>query len=132
MPGATLEIPRLKILALWQSSERKQKMQNNIDIDHLILNGVLEPVGLDQETGEMLYNFTSKLEKIYPELHREAMNMVNQKVMRLWEQGFVEIDLTSENPLVKLTLKSFDDAEVSRLDSDDQYSLKEIKRICSN
>ena len=42
--------------------------EDNI-IDNLILQGALQPAGIDLETGEMLYNFTETLKEINPELH---------------------------------------------------------------
>ena len=107
-------------------------MQNPNDIEGLILEGVLQPAGIDSETGEMLYNFTDKLKDSYPELHREALNLVNNGVMRLWEKGLVDIDLFQEFPIVKLNNKSFDKDLVDSLDQEDLYNLKEIIRICSN
>lgn len=102
------------------------------EFDELILSGAIEPVGIDPETGEMLYNFTSKIEKINPALHREAMNMVNENIMKLWEMGFVDINITDDNPIVRLNLKSFDEQAVTALEPGDRYALKEVIRICSN
>ncbi len=107
-------------------------MQNPNDIDSLILNGVIQPAGIDSETGEMLYSFTDKLQTLYPELHRETLNLVNSGVMRLWEKGFVDVDLLQESPVVRLNQKSFDKESINTLSSEDLYNLKEIIRICSN
>lgn len=107
-------------------------MQNPNDIESLILEGVLQPAGIDSETGEMLYNFTDKLKDSYPELHREALNLVNNGVMRLWEKGLVDIDFFQEFPTVRLNEKSFDNELINSLNEEDLYNLKEIIRICSN
>ena len=46
--------------------------ENNDDIiANLILTGALEVAGMDIETGEPLYNFTSKLQDDNPDLHNE-------------------------------------------------------------
>lgn len=106
-------------------------MQVNDDFDKLILSGALEPAGIDPDTGEMLYNFTKKLEKISPVLHREIQNMFSTHIMTLWEKEIVEMDITEENPLVKLTEKAFDYNVIKDLDEEVLYTLKEIKRSLS-
>ena len=102
--------------------------ESNI-IDNLILNGALEPAGIDIETGEMLYNFTEKLQEVDPLLHDEFQRYFTSETMALWEHGFIEMDLTSDKPVVHLTQKAFDTNEVMKLEKDHQYSLKEIIRI---
>ena len=98
-------------------------------IDNLILNGALEPAGIDIETGEMLYNFTEKLQEVDPVLHDEFQRYFTSEAMALWEHGFIDMDLTLDKPVVKLTQKAFDTSEVMKLEKDNQYSLKEIIRI---
>jgi hypothetical protein len=49
-------------------------------------------------------------------------------MMFLWESGFVEMDITEKNPIVKLTEKAFNNKEVLKLDKDKQYTLKDIIR----
>lgn len=97
-------------------------------IDYLLLNGALEAAGIS-DTGEPLYNFTPKLKHVLPELYEEHMNHVNSELMRLWENGFIDMDLFAESPAVKLTPKAFDNQEVSKLSDQDQFAIKEIKRI---
>lgn len=100
-------------------------------IDYLLLNGALEPAGIS-DTGEPLYNFTPKLKHVLPELYEEHMRHVNAELMGLWEKGFINMDLFSENPMVKLAPKAFDSDEVSKLSDQDQFAIKEIKRILLN
>lgn len=102
------------------------------EFDDLLLSGAIEPAGIDSETGEILYNFTSKLQSVYPELYNQAQTMINRDIMKLWEKGFIEIDLMDESPMAKLTLKAFNDSETSKLSKDDLFVLNEVKRICSN
>ena len=64
-----------------------------------------------------------------PELYEMHQNSINNQVMRLWELGFVNVDLFSESPLVTLTDKSFDDYEISLLSEEDKFSVEEIKRV---
>lgn len=102
------------------------------EFDKLLLSGAIEVAGIDPDTGEMLYNFTNKLESISPLLYKEAQNMIISNVMMLWEKGFVDINLLSDNPMIKLTTKAFDENEIAKLSSSDAFTLKEVKRICSN
>jgi hypothetical protein len=98
-------------------------------IEDLILNGALEPAGIDLENGEMLYNFTDKLGQVNPELKKEIFNSFYTDVMGLWEKGFIEINLQDEDPVVTITQKALDFAEVNKLSKDDKFSLREIIRV---
>lgn len=97
-------------------------------IEDLILKGALEVSGIDIETGEMLYNFTNKLQDVSPELNNEMYTYFSQEMMALWENGFVEMDITVKDPVVKLTPKAFDAIEVNKLNKDNRYTLKDIIR----
>lgn len=99
-----------------------------MEIEDLILSGAVEVAGIDPNTGEMLYNFTDKLKDVSPILHREVSNAFNAHVTRLWELDMIDMDITSENPMVRLTKKAFHPAFLSRLDEDEKYTLQEIKR----
>lgn len=98
------------------------------EFEKLILDGALEPAGVDPDTGEMLYNFTKKLKSVSPELHKEINNMFSGHMMKLWEMGMVEMDVTEKNPIVKLTNLAFNDDIVASLDKEVSFTLKEIKR----
>lgn len=97
-------------------------------IEYLLLNGALEAAGVS-ETGEPLYNFTPKLKHVLPELYEEHMRHVNSELMGLWEKGFINMDLFEESPMVKLAPKAFNNEEISKLSEEDQFAVKEIKRI---
>jgi hypothetical protein len=98
-------------------------------IEDLILSGALEACGIDIDTGEPLYNFTEKLESVNPELHNEFFSYFHQDVMSLWSLGYIDMDVTDQNPIVKLTQKAVDKSEILKLDKGMQFSLKEIIRI---
>ena len=98
-------------------------------IDYLLLNGGLQVAGIDSSSGEFLYTFTPKIKEIMPELYHEHMNHVNGELMGLWEKGFINIDLMSENPIVTLTQKALDHNEIAKLSKEDQWSIQEIKRL---
>lgn len=100
-------------------------------IEDLILSGALEVSGMDMDTGEMLYNFTDKLKDINPDLFKDMSDYISKETMALWVEGFLDIDVTETNPMVRLTPKAFDDAEVDKLPKEKQYTLREIIRIIS-
>lgn len=101
-------------------------------IEQLILSGALEVAGIDMETGEPLYNFTDKMKNVNPELHNEMSTYFSRETMALWQYGFISMDITMPNPMVRLTPKAFEQEEVDKLDKNHQYTLKEIIRIMTN
>ena len=98
-------------------------------IDQLILSGALQVAGVDSETGDFLYQFTSKLKEVSPELYDEHVNHVNGELMRLWEMGFLNISIMEENPIVTLTAKALDENELAKLSKEDRWGIEEIKRL---
>lgn len=104
--------------------DREQKI-----IDKLILNGAMEMAGIDSKTGEILYQFTPKLKEVMPELYNEHLNFVNAELMRLWEKGFVNMDLMSDSPIVTLSEKAFNEEEISSLSDQDRWAIQEVKRL---
>lgn len=97
-------------------------------IANLILNGAIEFAGLDSDTGEMLYSVTDKLKESDPKMYDRFNGLFYKEVMKLWELGFLDINIFEENPLVHLCKKAFDQEEVSKLDIDHRNTLKEIIR----
>lgn len=103
--------------------------EEDVTIEKLILNGGLETAGIDEETGEILYSFTPKIEKLMPDLYKEHLNEVNAGVMNLWENGFVNIDLFSKDPIITLTEKAFDKESIKGLSKSQKWNLLEIIRL---
>ncbi len=97
--------------------------------DMLILNGAIEVVGIDPISGEFLYSMTEKMIEIMPEVYEEHMHEVNNQIMKLWQEGFVSVDLLDENPTVNLTDKAFDQKELAKMDPESLEFLREIKRV---
>lgn len=97
--------------------------------DILILNGAIEVVGVDPISNEFLYSMTEKMIDIMPEVYQEHMNQVNNQIMNLWQEGFLNVDLLEENPLVTLTEKAFDTQELGKMDIESLECLNEIKRV---
>ena len=98
-------------------------------IEKLILNGGLETVGIDQETGEFLYSFTPKIAKLMPDLYEEHLNDVNDQIMNLWEKGFVDLNLFESDPNITLTEKSLDPDSLMTLSKQERWNLLEIMRL---
>lgn len=92
-------------------------MADEIDmmIEKLILIGAMEVSGIN-EKGEFLYGFTPKLKEIDPELFHIIQDTINDGIMSLWVDGYLDVDMTAEQPLVRLTEKCFDEAALDELD----------------
>jgi len=98
-------------------------------IDDLILNGGLEVAALDEDTGEMLYSFTPKIQELMPDLYDEHIRGVNSEVMNLWEKGFLNLDLFEKDPIITITAKALDKEEIQGLSKQERWSLFEIIRL---
>lgn len=98
------------------------------EIEKLILAGGLQVAGVD-ESGELLYQFTPKMKEINETLYKDHLNFVNSEIMKLWEMGFVTMDLFADEPIVKLTARAFVPDAVAKLDKQQRWSLEEIKRL---
>lgn len=98
-------------------------------IERLILDGGLEAVAIDQESGELLYSFTPKIQKLMPQLYSEHLNEVNSNIMNLWEKGFINIDFFAEEPLITLTEKAVNQDSINELSSDERWNLFEVIRL---
>ena len=90
-------------------------MENDISkIDELILEGGLEVAGLT-DSGTFLYRFTDKLKDVDPELYSQVNQRIYEQVMFLWQNGFISMDVTQDNPVVTFTDKAFNEEEVNKL-----------------
>lgn len=95
--------------------------------EEMLLEGVIEFSGVDEVTGEMLYNFSSNLEESHPKIFERMLDMVQKEIYSLWEKGFVSMDVTKENPMVFVNEKALDEEAVkTELNRDEQRSLELI------
>jgi hypothetical protein len=106
-------------------------MQDDFDdmsemMDDLMQQGALEIVGVDSETGQFLYSFTEKLKEINPIIYQMMMESFYESIVRLWEKGFLSMDITEENPIVKATQKVFDQEAIEKLSAEDRVVLSDI------
>jgi hypothetical protein len=98
-------------------------------IDDLILKGGIEVAALDEDTGEMLYSFTPKIQELMPDLYEEHIKGVNSEVMNLWEKGFLNLDLFVKDPIITITAKALNKEEIQGLSKQERWSLFEIIRL---
>jgi hypothetical protein len=98
-------------------------------INNLILQGALEVAGLDSETGEFLYAITSRMKEIMPDMYEDHLRTVNRDLLNLWEKGYVNIDLFLPDPVVTISEKGLDKAEISKLTKPEIWALEEVKRL---
>jgi hypothetical protein len=106
-------------------------MSSNEDelIENLILQGALEVAGVDSENGEFLYAITSRMKEVMPDLYEDHLKTVNRDLLNLWEKGYVNIDLFLPDPIVTISEKGLDKAEVSKLTKPEIWALEEVKRL---
>jgi hypothetical protein len=98
-------------------------------IEDLILGGALEVAGIDSQTGEFLYNITPKLKDVLPDLYQDHIETVNKNMLILWEKGYLNIDFMDDDPLVTISDKGLDLAEIKKLSQEEVFALEEIKRL---
>jgi hypothetical protein len=112
-----------------QSFRLVGKMNEFDMVDKLVLDGALEFCGVDKDTGESLYKPTDKLKDIDSQLSDDLSVYFSAVTMKLWEKGFLDMDIMLEDPLVKLAPKSFDKDALKTLDKNERMIMQEIIRV---
>lgn len=77
-------------------------------IEQLILEGSIEIAGIDSATGQFVYSFTKDAKEKNPGLYNSVQEDFYNNMMYLWQNGIIEMDISSDNPLVKPTAKIYD------------------------
>lgn len=77
-------------------------------IDALILEGALLIEGIDQESGQMIFSITDKMQEIAPEIYREFEETLHKTVLSLWENGFLNMNVMDAEPKVSPTEYALD------------------------
>jgi hypothetical protein len=101
-------------------------------VDKLILNGGLEFAGTDSETGEPLYRPTDRLKELDSKLSDDLSIYFSEVTLKLWEKGFIDMDITEEDPLVKIGPKGLDIDAIKSLDKDQRVVIEEIIKALSD
>ncbi len=100
--------------------------------NELVLHGGLKFSGVDPITGQNLYIKTEKLKELNPELDREISNFFSETMMSLWQKGFIDMDITEEQPMVSIAEKSFNDKEIKSLNQHERLALLSAMKIISD
>ena len=56
-------------------------------VEHLLLQNAIEMGGIDEETGEMLYCITDKLQTVHPQLYKELKGDFERHMFEMIKQG---------------------------------------------
>jgi hypothetical protein len=97
--------------------------------NQLVLKGALKFVGNDPSTGEALYVKTDILKQVDPKLEEDLSLYFSQTTMNLWQNGFIDMDVTLPDPVVKLTDKSLDRKELESLDKNERIVIEQIIKL---
>jgi hypothetical protein len=97
--------------------------------DRLVLTGGIKFTGKDPETGENMYVRTELLKDIDPNLDREMSVYFSEVAMKLWEKGFVDMDITLPNPIVTISERAFDINKIKALPVDERTALQQIIKV---
>lgn len=100
-------------------------------IEELILNGALEIRAVDED-GNFLYGFTEKAKDIAAAEYEKFVESFYSQILKLWELGFLSMDITKENPLVVPTKRAFEKNEIDELDESLKRSLYFIIQTMKN
>lgn len=65
----------------------KLSLQQEMMVEHLLLQNAIEISGIDSNTGEMLYSITDKLEQVNPQLYAGLKKDFEQHMFELIDQG---------------------------------------------
>lgn len=103
--------------------------KSNEIFDKLILTGGLRFAGKDPQTGENMYVKTDMLKDIDPKLDLALSRHFSDMAMRLWEKGFIDMDVTESNPIVRLNEKSLNKDSVMSLDANERSALDQLIKL---
>lgn len=97
-------------------------------LEKLILDGIVEFAGLD-ENNEMLYSFAEDLQEKMPDLYDLVMETHMRDIYELWERGFLQMDITAEQPLVRITEAALMPEAVETLEPYLRLALEQIVEL---
>lgn len=97
--------------------------------ERLVLTGGIKFTGKDPETGENMYVRTEMLKDIDPKLDQEMSTYFSKVAMKLWEKGFIDMDITLSNPIVTISERAFDINKIKALPVDERTALQQIIKV---
>ena len=62
-------------------------LQEDALLEHLMLQGAVEFQGIDDMTGEMLYNITDKMKEVSPDIYEQLRDQYEHHMFQLIDQG---------------------------------------------
>lgn len=95
-------------------------------LEQMILDGLVEVSGVDSD-GQFLYSFTPKMIEEYPAVARVSDDLFVADIHRLWELGFVVMNIDDPNPMVSLSELAFDKDAVEALSEELRLMLNILK-----
>lgn len=99
-------------------------------LENLILSGAVEFAGINSESGEIMYSFSQDLQNINPDLYNALQRDIEREIYVLWEKGFLNMNISEDNPSVTLTNKALnEDAIRNELSVEERQSLNILKSI---
>lgn len=101
-------------------------------LNDLIAKGGLEFAGFDTSSGEAMYRPTPKLKDIDPNLSKDMSLYFSEISMKLWANGFINMDVTLADPMVTLAEKSFDIKQIDTLDKEERQVLEQMIKTLSS
>lgn len=95
-------------------------------LEKLILQGYVEPAGIDAVTGEMLYSFTAAAKADMPDLERQFEEEFHRNIMFFWQKGYLDMNVFEENPIIRINPIALDESVVASLSAEHRQALKII------
>lgn len=97
-------------------------------LERLILAGAVEVSGI-AESGEFTYSFTQKIDELDAELKQRMDDIFLGECQKLWELGFINMNISEKNPVVSITSLALDEPAVARLSPALQETLEYIMKV---
>jgi hypothetical protein len=111
---------------------RDQVADPDSTIAFLLNSQALEIVGINDETGQLLYEFTPLIREVMPELYEDHCQYVYERTLELWEKGLVDMDFLADEPRVSMNEAGYLALEQRSSTADDLHFLRELDRIIAN
>lgn len=62
-------------------------LQTDAMLEHFLLQGAVEFQGIDETTGEMMYNITDKMKEVSPDIYEQLKNQYEHHMFKLIDEG---------------------------------------------